>query len=189
MLTGIPVRWSESQPFPGRAVPSGGDSIWNRIVDYDYIIDYLCQTVGPTIQDIGERDSRVSKYTEMVIAEAFRRYMCGMEGDRGNGFFKTDEIGAIYVFNGRFFELISETKVLGIIRAVLRRCNVGIVYWSDSAMRATKYVQESLMQEKRCQFVPDRRYVAFRNCVLDMETGQIHEHDYKYCTDIIMQKL
>lgn len=157
-----------------------------QVLDYSYIVDYLCQTVGPTIQDIGERDSRVNKYYEMVIAEAFRRYICGEDGDEGNGFFKIDEIGAMYVFNGKFFECISETRILGVIRAVLRKCNVGIVYYGDSAARIAKYVQESLMQEARCQFVPDRRYVAFKNCVLDMETGQIHPHDYKYCTDIIM---
>lgn len=121
----------------------------------------------------------------MVIAEAFRRYMCGEEGDKGNGFFKADEIGATYVFNGKFFEFVSETRMLGIIRSVLRKCNVGIVYWNDSASRVRDYVVESLMQEARCQFVPDRRYVAFRNCVLDMETGRIHKHDYKYCTDIV----
>ena len=155
-------------------------------MDYSYIIDYLMSTVGPTIQDIGERDSRISKYTEMVIAEAFRRYMCGLDDDKGNGFFKVDELGAIYMFNGRFFEYVSEVKICGIIRTVLRKCNVGIVYYSDSAMRATKYVEESLMHEKRCKFVPNRRYVSFNNCVLDLETGMIHPHDYKYCTDIIM---
>ena len=155
-------------------------------MDYSYIVDYLCQTVGPTIQDIGERDSRVNKYTEMVISEALRRYICGADGDEGNGFFKIDEIGATYAFNGQFFEHISETRLLGVIREVLRKCNVGIVYYGDAAARMAKYVEESLMHEQRCQFVPDRRYVAFRNCVLDMETGHVHPHDYRYCTDIIM---
>ena len=152
-------------------------------MDYSYIIDYLCQTAGPSIQDLGERDSRVNKYYESVIAESLRRYMCG---EVGNGFFKADEIGATYVFNGRFFEFISETRMLGVIRAVLRKCGVGMVYYMDAAERVNKYVRQSLMQDVRCQFVPDRRYVAFRNCVLDMETGAVYEHDYKYCTDIIL---
>jgi len=157
-----------------------------QVLNYSYIIDYLCQTVGPSIQDIGDRDSRVNKYNEMVVAEAFRRYMCGLDGDQGNGFFKVDEIGAMYVFNGKFFEFIDKTRVYGVIREVMRKCNVGIVYLMESARRIGDYIVESLMTEGRCQFVPDRKYVAFRNCVLDMETGHIHPHEYKYCTDIVL---
>ena len=67
--------------------------VFTATMDYKYIIDYLTSTVGPTIQDIGDHDSRVSKYTEMVIAEAFRRYMCGEVGDKGNAFFKADRSG------------------------------------------------------------------------------------------------
>lgn len=160
--------------------------VFTAKMDYKYIIDYLTSTVGPTIQDIGDHDSRVSKYTEMVIAEAFRRYMCGEIGDKGNAFFKADQIGATYVYNGKFFENLSETKFLGLIRDVLRKCGVGIVYYSESAERVRKYEMESLMQTDRTQFVPDRRYVCFNNCVLDVVTGDVHEHSEKYCTDIIL---
>lgn len=172
-----------SQPSPkGGGVPPGRVCF----MDYSYIIDYLTQTVGPSIQDLGDHDSRVNKYTEALMAEAFRRYMCGEEGDEGNGFFKADEIGAVHVFNGQFFETVSEIRLLGIIRDVMRRCNVGLVYRMDSADRIRKFVMESLQHEKRCQFVPNRRYVVFKNCVLDLDTGKIHAHDYKYCTDIIL---
>lgn len=184
-----PALRDESQPSSVAASVfrlAGVNCLKPQVLDYSYIIDYLCQTAGPSLQDLGERDSRVNKYYEGVISETLRRYMCGLEGDDGNGFFKADEIGATYMFNGRFFEFISETRMLGVIRAVLRKCNVGLVYLMDAAERVNKYVRQSLMQEARCQFVPDRRYVAFRNCVLDMDTGRIYEHDYKYCTDIIL---
>lgn len=155
-------------------------------MDYSFVIDFLCDTVGPAIQDLGERDSRVNKYSEAVMAESFRRYVCGTPEDKGVGFFKADVLGAAYVFNGRFFEMLTETKFLGIIREVMRRCNVGLVYRMDSADRIAKYVRESLMQLAWCQFNPDRRYVCFRNCVLDLLTGRVYKHDYKYCTDIIL---
>lgn len=153
-----------------------------QVLDYSFVIDYLVQTAGPSISDLGEHDNRVDKRNEMILCESFRRWMCSAD----NGFFKADEIGAIHVFTGKYFEFVSEMRLLGIIRAVIRRCNVGIVYWNEPADRVKKYVMESLMQESHCQFVPDRRYVAFRNCVLDMETGTVHPHDYKYCTDIIL---
>lgn len=155
-------------------------------MDYQYVIDYLCSTVGPSITDAGDHDSRVSKYTEAMMAETFRRYICGEEGDEGNGFFRADPIGAVYVFNGKFFEFMTETKFLGIIRDVLRKCNVGLVYRMDSAKRIADYCRESLMQLRRCQFNPDRRYVCFNNCVLDLSSGKVLKHDYRYCTDIIM---
>ena len=157
-----------------------------QVLDYSFVIDYLCSTVGPSIQDIGEHDNSVNKRNEMIIAEAFRRYICGESDDEGNGFFKADEIGAIHVFNGRFFELIPDTRMLGVIRAVMRKCNVGIVYYNEPAARVRQYVMESLMSEPQCQFVPNRRYVVFNNCVLDMETGRISPHDVKYVTDIIL---
>lgn len=155
-------------------------------MDYSYVIDYLCQTAGPSIQDLGDHDGRVSKFNEAVIAEAFRRYVCGEEDDTGNRFFKVDAIGATYVFNGKFFEFLTKTKFLGIVRAVLRKCGVGLVYMMDSASRVADYVVESLMQTPWCQFNPDRRYVCFNNCVLDLKTGMAYGHDYKYCTDIIL---
>lgn len=155
-------------------------------MDYSYIVDYLVATVGPTLQDLGDHDSRVNKYYESVIAESFRRYMCGEEGDKGNAFFKADPLGATYVYNGKFFEFLSETKFLGLIRQVLRKCGVGIVYLMDSADRVRKYAMESLMQSERTQFVPNRRYVCFENCVLDVETGDVMEHSERFCTDIIL---
>jgi len=69
---------------------------------------------------------------------------------------------------------------------VMRKCNVGLVYRLDSAERIEKYVRQWLMQTKWCQFNPNRRYVCFTNCVLDLETGRAKEHDYKYCTDVIL---
>ena len=158
-----------------------------QVLDYSFITDYLTKTVGPTIQDIGERDSRVNAYNEAVIGRAFRKYMCGVEGDQSNGFFKVDEIGAPYMFNGRFFEFAESVDVLyEIIRRVMDRCNVGIVYQMSPAKRIGDFVLESMRAEPACRFSPDRRYVAFRNCVLDMETGMVHPHDYKYCTDIVL---
>lgn len=155
-------------------------------VKYDYIIDYLCSTAGPAIEGAGATDERVNKRTEAGIAESLRRYICGEEGDSGNDYFRADQSGLLYIYNGKFFERMNDIKFLGIIRNVLRKMQVGLVYSMDSAKRIADYCREALMQETRCQFNPDRRYVCFNNCVLDLKTMRVSEHSFKYCTDIIM---
>lgn len=153
---------------------------------YDYIIDYLCSTAGPQIDGAGSSDERVNKRVEAGIAESLRRYICGVDGDEGNDYFRADQSGLLYIYNGKFFERMNDIKFLGIIREVLRRKDVGIVYIMDSAKRIADYCIESLMQERKCQFNPNRRYVCFNNCVLDLQTMKVMEHDFRYCTDIIM---
>jgi len=154
-------------------------------VKYEYIIDYLCHTAGASIGGSGQDDERVNKRTEAGIAESFRRYICGIVGDSGNDYFRVDSMGMLHVFNGKYFEMMNDVVFTGIIREVMRRTEVGIVYRMDSAERIAKYCIASLVEDGRHQFNPDRRYVCFENCVLDMKTLRIYPHDFKYCTDII----
>ena len=91
---------------------------------YDYIVEYLCSTAGMSFDGFGSSDERVNKRTEAGIAESFRRYVCGMDGDTGNDFFRVDDMGMLHVFNGKFFEMMNDVVFTGIIREVMRRMNV-----------------------------------------------------------------
>lgn len=152
---------------------------------YDYIIEYLCQTAGPAIDGAGADNERVNKRIEAGIAESLRRYVCGEDEDEGNDYFRVDDMGLLHVFNGKFFEMMNDIVFTGIVREVMRRMNVGIVYRMDSAERIAKYCIASLVEDGRHKFNPNRRYVCFNNCVLDMKTQKIMEHKFDYCTDII----
>ena len=174
------------------SVAIGGDAFWtvgffNRIiVKYDAIIDYLCTTAGPQLESQGLTDERVNKRTEAGMAKAFRRYMCGVDGDEGCDFFKVDDDGLLYAFNGEYFEMMSEECMLELVITVMERMNVGIVYQTGSAKVVRDYVLNTLRGTERCRFVADRRYVCFRNGVFDLALMQLRPFDVRFKTDIIL---
>ena len=153
---------------------------------YSHIVDYLCSTAGLSIQDAGLSDDRVNKRTEAGMAKAFRRYICGLDGDEGNDFFKVDEDGILYAFNGQYFEQMLEETFLEVIIEVMERMNVGIVYQTGSAKVIKDYVLNRLRGDEGCKFVSDRRYICFGNGVFDLVTMRLNKFDVKYKTDIVL---
>lgn len=153
---------------------------------FDYIIDYLCTTAGPAIDGAGSSDQRINKLTESAMAMAFRRYVCGLDGDEGNDFFKVDEDDQLFVFNGEYYELTKEEMLSEIILETMERKNVGLVYLANSADRIKDFCMNKLKSDERCRFVPDRRYVCFKNGVFDCETGKLEGFNVKYKTDIVL---
>ena len=153
---------------------------------YQHIIDYLSSTVGESIEDAGLSDERVNKRTEAGLCKSFRRYVCGEDGDEGNDYFKVDEDGQLYVFNGRYYEVMVEETLLELIREVMEIKNVGIVYQTGSAKVVMDYCLNRLKGDDRCRFVPDRRYVCFTNGVFDLVTMTLTDFDVKYKTDIVL---
>lgn len=153
---------------------------------FDYIIDYLCDTVGPSIEGQGATDQSINKLTESGMAMAFRRYICGVEGDEGCDFFKMDDDDQLYVFNGQYYEIIKEEFLTEIIVETMGRMSVGLVYIANSAEKIMKICKNKLVTDQRCHFDPDRRYVCFKNGVFDCETGKLNDFNVKYKTDIIL---
>ena len=149
---------------------------------YKHIVDYLCDTAGPSLEDAGLSDERVNKRTEAGMAKAFRKYICGIDVD----YFKVDEDGMLYVFNGKYFELMLEETLLEIIIEVMERMNVGIVYQTGSAKIILDYCLNRLKGDERCKFIADRRYICFNNGVFDLETMRLNDFDVKYKTDIVL---
>jgi len=155
-------------------------------VRFDYIVDYLCSTAGATIDGCGSTDQSINKLTESSMAMAFRRYICGVDGDEGCDFFKMDEDDQLYVFNGEYFEIVKDEMLTEIIVETMQRMSVGLVYVTNSAERIKEFCLNKLRADERCHFDPDRRYVCFRNGVFDCETGKLNGFDVKYKTDIIL---
>ena len=153
---------------------------------YDYIIDYLCSTAGQSFKEAGSADNRVNKLVEAGIAEAFRRYVVDIDGDEGNDFFRVVDDRTLCVFNGTFFERMDDVRFEGIIREVLRKMEVGLVYLVSSVKVVSRYLIDAMLANESKRFKPNRRYVCFSNCVLDLEEMLVYEHGSQYCTDIIM---
>ena len=153
---------------------------------YGYLIDYLCSTAGPSFDGAGASDERINKLTEAGMALAFRRYICGVDGDSGCDYFKMDDDDQLYIFNGQYYEIIKEEALQEIISDTMERMNVGIVYQANSAKSISNLCLNKLRTDERCKFEPDRRYICFKNGVFDCQTGRLMDFNVKYKTDIIL---
>lgn len=142
--------------------------------------------LGVEINGKGVGDSKVDKLKEAEICDAFDSYICGKPDDEGCDFFKVADGDVRYMFNGKWYEKIDDVRMKFIVKEVMRKVNVGIVYIRNSAEKVAKECFESLLSCDWCKFNVDRRYVVFKNCVLDTDTGKVYCHDIKYKTDIVL---
>ena len=153
---------------------------------YGDVIEYLTATAGDEIEKKGDGDNKVDKLKEAELCEAFDAYICGDADDDGCDFFKVEEGDVIYLFNGKNYEKIDDIRLRCIIKEVMVRRHVGVVYRRNSSEKIAKECKDSLLSTDRCRFEPDRRYIVFRNCVLDAMTSKVYEHSIKFKTDIVL---
>lgn len=152
----------------------------------DYAVNYLYGAMKDTLCRCGERDDKVNKRTEAEICDYFERYVCGQEGDKDSDIFKIAEGDIIYCYDGRKYEKIDDVQMRVLFKKVMERMEVGVVYQKNSAKMIQEQCEQRLQTEERCAYKPDRRYVVFKNCVLDVLTGKVFEPSIKYKTDIIL---
>lgn len=153
---------------------------------FDIVIDYLVECIGDSVKAMGAEDEKVNKRKESEICDAFERYICGVDGDEGNDFFKMAEGDVLYVYTGKYYERADDVQLSSIIKKVMEKLGIGIVYCKNShKMIATECLHE-LMSEDRHKFEPDRRYIVFDNGVLDTVTGKFMEHDVRFKTDVVL---
>ena len=150
------------------------------------VIDYLISVLEPEISGKGATDGKLDKLKEAELCDAFESYVCGKPDDTGCDFFKVAEGDVLFMFNGKWYEKIDDVRLRFIVKEVLRKCHVGSIYIRNSASKIADECKETLLSCEWCFFEPDRRYVVFRNGVLDMETRRFYEHDIKYKTDIVL---
>ena len=150
------------------------------------VIDYLVSVLSPEISGKGATDNKVDKLKEAELCEAFDSYICGQPDDEGCDFFKVAEGDVIFMFNGKWYERIDDVKMRFLVKKVLKETNVGVVYVRNSAKKIADECMESLLSCEWCKFEPDRRYVVFRNGVLDTAHKGFYAHNIKYKTDIVL---
>lgn len=149
------------------------------------IISYLTDTVGVSIEGLGASDQKVNKLTEAEMGQLFERYITGNDGDRIPNMILVAESGEPYAYNGKYFECITTEALQYAIKRVMADSNVGKVYQFNSHKKISEECILALMQEPSCAFEPDRRYIVFNNVVLDVETGDLLDHDARFKTDMV----
>lgn len=136
--------------------------------------------------DYGQGHDRMNKNTEAEICETFERYIWGKDGDAINDYFKVGEGDILYVFNGSYYEKIDDIQLNHIIKQAMDKMNIGLIYRKNSHEKIAKECFDGLRCNPKCAFDPDRRYIVFRNCVLDTAKQKIMDYDIKYKTDLVL---
>lgn len=149
------------------------------------IINYLDATVGSCIVGQGNSDTKVNKLTEAMIGQQFEQFITGNGGDKVAQVILIAENGEPYAYNGKFFEVVTNETLQYTIKRCMADADVGKVYQFNSHKKISEECLLALTQEPSCAFDPDRRYVVFTNVVLDIETGELLDHDSKYKTDMV----
>lgn len=126
----------------------------------------------------GKEDSKVNLLTEATIAGAFSE--CIREGYMRSG------DGGMFVYNGRIFESKDEEVFKKIICYVLAELEVGYVYHTNSVNKIMNRIKNDFPFARDRKFTPSKNIIAFRNCVLDLETMERHDHNEKYETRIYL---
>lgn len=147
----------------------------------DYAIDYVSDTLSSSVGDDGlyAGDDKVNKRNEAELCDLFEQVI-------GGGFFLVDEGEQLCVYSGTHFVRVDPDRLSYIIKKVMRRLGVGIVYQKNSCKMIADRCLENLYAEGTQLFDPDRRYVIFNNCVLNVETGEVTEHSMEYRSDLYL---
>lgn len=153
---------------------------------YESAIDYLVGTLKDSVSGAGATDDKVNKKTESEICDLFEKGICGQDGDEGCDFFKVGDGDVPYIYNGRHYEVVDDIRLRVLVKEVMDRLGIGLVYQKNSHAKIAQECFEKMIAEERCHFEPERRYVVFNNCVLDTKTEVLYPFDMKYKTDMVM---
>lgn len=146
----------------------------------DGAVDYLVSALESSVEyGTGEEDKSVNKKLEAELCDLFEQVV-------GGKFFLVDAGGLLCVYSGKRFVRVDSDRLCYIVKKSLRRLGVGVVYQKNSPKMIADRCLENLYSEQSQQFEPDRRWVIFRDCVLDVETGTISEHSMDYRSDVYL---
>lgn len=149
-----------------------------------YLVDYLVNRIKPSVPPgwRGE-DKRPEKIYEAELQDLIENHIYLS----GSGYFLYSYTGAIWVYNGRNYEMVeTDTFLKEVIKQTLKKLEVGLVYQKFVPKRIADECMSSMENRHDGRFEADRRYIVFNNGVLDVEEGKLRNFDMRYKTDIIL---
>jgi P4 family phage/plasmid primase-like protien len=163
----------------------------NQINDeYESAEKYLAESVRYSELFSADDGSGHDKVKDLYAAKLKDVLEKAVYGRPGMQFFRYSEDGAVYVYNGYYFERHENgvSYFEGIIKLALEYANLGIVYQKDerTLSSAARICYKGLLSHKELRFEPDRTFVVFTNCVLNLRTGDIKQFNSRYQTDLLL---
>lgn len=156
---------------------------------YNLVLDYLCQTIGDSLQGLGKDHEKVKPFEEATLIDYFEKYIY----KEMNNYVLIGADDAIYIYNGRYYEThrSNEDMLFNIIKDAMKRMGVGLVYQKNSYSKIGRQVISGMKVEDNAKFKPNRDFIVFNNGVMEFDDNDgsktFHsDFDMKYQTDVIL---
>lgn len=115
------------------------------------------------------RAGKHSEWIETMLAELIERYICL---DKEKRILVGEDGATLYSFNGRYFEQIdvaAQKFVTELVKRTMRALRIGSGYIQKCPDGIAKSIVSTLTSSDEYLYKPDRRYIAFNNCVFDLK--------------------
>ena len=151
---------------------------------FEYLVDYLYERISPSVEiGFGKEDNSPKKSKEAELCDLFEHYVYM----NGEGTFLLSDSGVLYVYNGRYYEkATTDTFFNEVIKTVLSKMGVSKVYCKMSNKFIAKECISGMENKRQGRFVPDRRYIVFKNGVLDIKEGVLLPFSRETRTDVVI---
>lgn len=151
---------------------------------FKFLSEFLFERISKSVPlKFGDGDSSPRKRSEAMLCRLFRNHMYA----DGAGYFLYGDNGVLYVYNGSFYEKVTtKTFLQEVIKETLAKMDVDIVYQEFSHRKIADECMAGMENRDEGRFVPDRRYIVFRNGVLDIRDGSLNGFDIRFKTDLVV---
>lgn len=132
-----------------------------------------------TLIGLGRAGKR-SDWIETVLGELFEQHICL---DSEKRILVGEDGATLYAFNGRYYEQIdmqANKFVTELIKQTMRELKIGAVYIQKCPEVFAKSIVNTITSSDEYLYKPDRRYIAFSNCVFDLKDGKPKQFSLRY---------
>lgn len=150
----------------------------------DYLVEYLVDKIRKSITPgTGMEDKSPIKRTEAELCDLFENHIYVSR----SGHFLYSHTGAIWVYNGRHYEMVTNESFLKeVVKQSLKKLDVGLVYQKYTPQKIASECMSGMENRPSEWFKADRQYVVFNNGVLDVESEELMDFGKEYQTDLIL---
>lgn len=133
-----------------------------------------------TLVGLGRFGKAYSTWIDTLMADLFERHLCLDEEKR---LLVGSDGGTLYAYNGKCYEQVdvkAEKFVAELVKRTMRLLEIGPMYVQSCPDKVARMVVGTLTSSDEYLYVPDRRYVAFNNCVFDLREGRTKGFALRY---------
>lgn len=125
-----------------------------------------------TLRGLGKRGKTYQAWVEATLVELFEKYLCFSDSRM---VLVGGDSSTLYAYNGRYYDMVDVKGgqfILELIKRVMRSLDIGTAYIQGCSDKIAKSVYSTLTSSDEYLYRPDRRYIAFENCIFDLRDGK-----------------